>query len=182
MFNWIPTLETRRLILRERNTQILDKIFKEYDESAQLQFFNFKTQEELIAEKDRFQRGYDSYYISYIFWDLIEKSTGNIIGACGYHTWIKTHNKAEIGYAITNENAKRKGYMSEAIQRIIQYGFDEMKLFRIEACISPENTPSVRLAEKNNFTREGIKREDYLKDGVYVNSALYGLLKREWIN
>lgn len=182
MFDWIPKLETKRLILRERNSEILSRIFKEYDENAQLKYFNFDKKEDLIEEKERFSKGYESYYISFIFWDIIEKSTGKNIGACGYHTWIKTHEKAEIGYAITDEVAKRKGYMSEAIQRIIQYGFEEMGLYRIEACISPKNTPSLKLVEKNGFSFEGLKREDYIKDGVYEDSGMHSLLKREYEN
>ena len=133
MFDWIPTLVTQQLVLRERTAAIVQRIFNEYDEAAQLLFFNLSSVEELAVEKERLEKGYHGWSQSFIVWDLIERTTGKNIGFCGFHAWHIRHDRAEIGYALSDESAKRKGYMSEAVARVIQYGFEGMNLHRIEA-------------------------------------------------
>jgi ribosomal-protein-alanine N-acetyltransferase len=71
--------------------------------------------------------------------------------------------------------------MSEAVSRVIRYGFEEMKLFRIEAFVHPTNAPSIKIIEKNGFFYEGHKKQDYLVDGVYEDSLVYGLLKKDYL-
>lgn len=51
MFEWIPTIETKRLILRERTPEIVKIVFEDYDTNAQMIFFNFQSEEELEVEK-----------------------------------------------------------------------------------------------------------------------------------
>jgi ribosomal-protein-alanine N-acetyltransferase len=67
--------------------------------------------------------------------------------------------------------------MSEALLPILDYGFNHMKLHRIEALASPQNIPSIKLLEANHFNYEGLLKEHYLIDGVYEDSAIYSLIK-----
>jgi ribosomal-protein-alanine N-acetyltransferase len=56
-----------------------------------------------------------------------------------------------------------------------------MQLHRIEAATIVDNTRSVRLLERLGFRREGVRREYSLEeDGAYHDSAIYGLLRREF--
>ena len=102
------------------------------------------------------------------------------MGECGFHTWNATHRRAEVFYVMRNEASKQKGLMSEALKEVIKYGFTELELHRIQALIAIENEPSLKLLQKNNFTKEGIMREDYLVDGKNEDSHCFSLLKWEW--
>lgn len=176
MFEWIPTIETERLILRERSPDIVKRIFEDYDKDAQMIFFNFESEKDLETEKERFKKGYSSWHLTFKTWDIIEKLSFKNIGFCGFHAWYLRHDKAEIGYALNNDESKRKGYMSEAVTPIIKHGFEEMNLHRIEAYVGTSNIPSTKIVEKHHFQYEGHIKEDYLRDGIYEDSLVYGLL------
>lgn len=181
MFNWIPTIETERLILRERTPEIQEKILRDYDQDTQMTFFNFTSKEELLKEKEKCEKGYSTWHLTFKIWDLIEKSSKLNIGFCGFHAWYLRHDKAEIGYALNNDIHKRKGYMSETVSTILKYGFDQMNLHRIEAYVGTSNIPSTRIVEKFGFQYEGHHKEDYLRNGIYEDSLAYGLLKKNHI-
>ncbi len=180
MFDWIPRLETERLFLRQRTEDIAKRVIQEHSTAEQLVFFNTSDLLVLQEEKEKLAKGLTTWYLGFIVWDMIEKSTGNNIGFCGFHKWEYRHDRAEIGYAMIRESAKRKGYMSETVPRIIRYGFETMNLHRIEAFVHPSNVPSIKLIERSGFSYEGHKREDYKKDGINEDSLVYGLLKREY--
>lgn len=52
--------------------------------------------------------------------------------------------------------------MTEVIQEVVRYGFVKMDFNRIEAFISPNNAPSLKLIQKMNFVKEGHFRQHYL--------------------
>ena len=93
-------------------------------------------------------------------WDLIHLETKQVVGDCGFHSWYTNHFRAEIGYGL-REGFKKQGFMSEAMSRILEYGFKEMNLNRVEAFISPENLNSRSLVEKFGFVLEGHLRQHY---------------------
>jgi len=66
-----------------------------------------------------------------------------------------------IGYKI-DESHQNQGYMTEAVSAIVSYGFNKMKLHRIEANIMPKNKGSIRVVEKLGFINEGLSKS-YLK-------------------
>jgi len=180
-FDWIPTIETERLILREKTPEIFHRIFTEYDDDEQMDFFQFDSKEKLAKEKNNFKLGYASWSRTIHMWDIFVKSgNGNLIGDCGFHTIHLRHDRAELGYKIHQEEQKRKGYMSEAVKAILRFGFQELKLHRVEAYISPDNIPSQKIARKFGFTEEGLLRKDYLFKGVYESSIVFGLLREDW--
>jgi ribosomal-protein-alanine N-acetyltransferase len=55
-----------------------------------------------------------------------------------------------------------------------------MNLHRIEAYVGLANEPSNKLMQKFGFTKEGLLREHYLRDGIYHDSLIYSLLRKEW--
>jgi ribosomal-protein-alanine N-acetyltransferase len=113
---------------------------------------------------------------------LINKETNLPIGECGFHTWNALHQRAEIFYNMFNENFKQKGFMKEALKKVLEYGFTELNLHRVEALIDEENQPSLKLLNHFGFVKEGIMREDYVVNGKNENSTCFSLLKWEWKN
>ncbi|GAA4461501.1 hypothetical protein GCM10023093_06270 [Nemorincola caseinilytica] len=61
---------------------------------------------------------------------------------------------------------RNKGYMTEAMQAVIAHGFGQMGLNRIEAFVGTRNEPSLRLMQHFGFTKEGLLRSHYCKNGV----------------
>lgn len=59
-----------------------------------------------------------------------------------------------VGYSIAGGRGGR-GYMTEALNRVVRFGFDDLSLHRLQASIIPRNKPSLRVAEKCNFRYEG---------------------------
>jgi len=88
---------------------------------------------------------------------------------------------AEISYML-DEARHGRGLGTRAVALLVEKLFRETDLHRLYALISPENTPSVRIAERLGFTREGLMRQHYLIQGRRVDELVYGLLRHEWQN
>ncbi|WP_432664552.1 GNAT family protein [Wukongibacter baidiensis] len=71
-----------------------------------------------------------------------------------------------IGYKLDKDKVN-KGYMTEALKRVIQYAFDELGLHRIEANIIPKNGPSLKVVEKVGFYNEGTAKKYLRINGVW---------------
>ncbi len=174
-------LATKRLLLRYRSEKLINQMIKNSSRNEQLAYFGYETRPELLEKEfERLDQGYDNWKITFCGWDLMLKSTKKVIGSCGYHSWYKPHLRAEIGYGLSNKRHKNKGYMKEAMDRIIDFGFNEMGLNRIEAFVSPDNAPSVKLMKRYGFVKEGILREHYKVKDEMMDSFAYGLLKSEY--
>jgi ribosomal-protein-alanine N-acetyltransferase len=174
------TLSTRRLTLRKLTPDVFHFIYRHYDDAALKKFFHLPSDEALQKERDKYSRGISTFNRSFLYFQIIDSTSGEIIGWCGFHTWYTDHDRAEIGYMLTDDNYKAKGIMSEAMAPVIAYGFQQMNLHRIEAFIGPDNVPSLKLAKKFGFREEGRLREHYFKSNVHEDSLVFSLLKAEW--
>ena len=125
------------------------------------------------------QHGYSTYNRHFLAFLMIEKTTGRVIGRCGIHNWNKTEKRAEIGYAMEDETKKRQGFMSEAVEAIINYCFNDLQLHRLEALVGVENEPSLKIIRKNGFLKEGLLREHYWNGERYVDTLVFGRLRFE---
>jgi len=111
-------------------------------------------------------------------WGITIREKNIVIGSCGYKNINKKHRRAEIGYEICGEY-RRKGFMSEALNAIIRYGFEIIELNRIEATVNCDNLPSISLLNKLGFSEEGILREYELQQGQFIDLKLFSLLKKD---
>jgi RimJ/RimL family protein N-acetyltransferase len=108
------------------------------------------------------------------------RAAGTLIGGCSLNARNRPeYATAEIGYCFAAEVWGR-GYGSEAVAALCQFGFREARLHRIFALIDPQNVASNRLVERVDFRREGHLRNDTLIRGEWRDSLVYALLAEEW--
>lgn len=166
---------TDRLILRKLTQESFDSIYSNMSQDEQLDILGITSIEELLKEK-----GLSTHNKKFLYHQLIDKITNKVIGWCGFHTWYTDHNRAEIGYVLFDDNYKSKGIMSEAIVSIVNYGFNNMNLERIEAFVGPNNTPSIKLLKRMEFKEEGYLKHHYFHDNKMEDSIVFALLKSEY--
>lgn len=104
--------------------------------------------------------------------------SGQLLGTCLLFAVDTESARAEIGYNLAAA-AQGRGYMTEALGRLVDYAFDDLGLRRLEAEIDPRNAPSAKVLERLGFREEGLLRERWCVDGEISDSALYGLLARD---
>src|SRR5580765_2896493 len=86
---------------------------------------------------------------------------------------------AYLGYYVGAQYAGQ-GYMTEAIQLMLQHAFRKLKLHRLEANIQPDNTASLALIKRAGFVREGYSRH-YLKiGGRWRDHERWAILAADW--
>ena len=172
-------ITTPRLILRSITPAIIHELFNTKSKEEIISYFGID-EAEFERYKTMHENGMESYKISAFYFLVFEKETGLPIGECGFHSWNKQHNRTEVFYYLRNDSYKRKGYITEALKVVLEYGFTELNLHRVEALIAAENEPSLRLLLRYGFSKEGTMREDYVVDGKNEDSDCYSLLKWEW--
>jgi ribosomal-protein-alanine N-acetyltransferase len=170
---------TERLILKSITPAIIHELFNTKTKEEIINYFGF---DEAGFEhcKTMHEKGMETHRISMFYFLLMDKQSNLPIGECGFHTWNDSHNRAEVFYNMKNDAFKQKGLMTEALNKVLEYGFTELKLHRVEALIAAENQPSHKLLQRYGFTKEGTMREDYVVDGKNEDSNCYSLLKWEW--
>lgn len=174
------TLSTSRLLLRKLTPAVYNYVFEHYTEQELKRFFGCRDEKDFEEEKIKYNQGLSMYRKSLLIFQLLDPLTQEVLGWCGYHTWYVLHNRAEIGYILSDESRRKQGLMKEALEAVIRYGFEEMGLKRIEAMTAPDNDASNRLLTSMGFVLEGRLREHYLVDGVMEDSLMFSLLQREY--
>ncbi len=114
-----------------------------------------------------------------IRWIITLKGKREYIGDIGLHNHSHRHHRAEMGFKLMKEYW-RKGIMKNAIKFVNDYGFNELKLNRIEAVVDPRNLPCLKTLENSGFKQEGLLRQYELEEQGYVDLVMLSLLHREW--
>jgi [ribosomal protein S5]-alanine N-acetyltransferase len=110
---------------------------------------------------------------------IVRRDDGRLIGRCTLFDRAPGCRRAQVGYAVAAPDWGR-GFATEAVAALLDHGFDALDLNRVEADIDPRNAASARTLERLGFTREGLLRERWIVEGEVSDSAIYGLLRREW--
>lgn len=180
MLEKLPTLETEHLILRKINKDDIKDIFYYGSNPTVSQKVSWETH---ITEADTEQ------FIEYVLegysqnnkalWGMELKSTGKLVGTIDFVTINHKHKSAEVGYVLS-EDFWGKGFTTEATKKIIEYGFTELALIRIQARCFVENIGSQRVMEKAGMTFERVIRKGMFAKGKYQDLKLYSILADEY--
>jgi len=91
-------------------------------------------------------------------WGITLKTDGTLIGTCGLFMWNRNWRNCVLGYELAPP-AWGQGFMREALTRVIDWGFEQMELNRIEAQVHPHNAASLKTLAGLGFVEEGRLRE-----------------------
>ena len=174
------TILTERLKLIKVDQQVLDKVFNELTSQQQMDFLGCKNITELQEQYTRYSLGLSTFNRKFLYFFIREKSTDKHIGWCGFHTWYTDHFRAEIGYTLDSD-FHNKGLMTEALDAVLNYGFQKMRLRRVEALVGTDNLPSKSLLRKFGFQYEGLLKKHYNINGKNEDSEIHALLNSEQI-
>ncbi len=110
---------------------------------------------------------------------LLEDLDGDFVGLIGITLGRPNYRNAEIWYKLIPEQWG-KGYATTAVKKVLEICFEELKLHRVEAGCATGNTASMRVLEKNGFSREGLRKELLPIRGEWIDGYSYALLEKEW--
>ena len=175
-FSPFPTLETKRLMLREVTNNDVQDLFVMRSSADMMRFIDRPLATELSDAQNlidiiknllRKNNG--------ITWAITLKSEDRMIGTFGFWRIDKANYRTEIGYLLHNDYWG-KGLMQEAMEIGIDYAFNTLGVHSIEANINPNNTASIKIAEHNGFVKEAHFKENYYYNGKFLDSAIYSLV------
>jgi RimJ/RimL family protein N-acetyltransferase len=107
-------------------------------------------------------------------------NTDDMIGYGELDGILWTQGTGWTSIAIGDPAFRGQGYGAEALRLLLNFGFAELNLRRVQLTVFSYNTPAIRLYEKLGFQREGVFREFLHRDGQTFDMLLYGLLRREF--
>ena len=120
-----------------------------------------------------------------VFTITIRPKTGPIrdtpIGNCGFHDIDHRNQKATLGLVVGEKLEWGRGYGTEALKLLIQYGFNYLNMNRISSSAIVANTGSIKAHEKAGFKKEGFARQAYwCPDGYYSDAVMFSILRKDW--
>ena len=153
-FNPFPELTTERLALRQIKESDSDIILFLRSDSTVNKFIerpeHRKTKNKADAIKFIKELTENIKTNISISWGITLKNEPQIIGTIGLWNFSNDRTIAEVGYDL-NPEFQRKGIMNEAMKSVVDYGFNTLKLLKIEAFTHKENASSIKLLENNKF-------------------------------
>jgi len=115
---------------------------------------------------------------SYIF-AIRTLEENKLVGVAGFENILWNNGTAVVFIGIGDIESRNKGYGKEAMQMVLDFGFGELNLHRIQLDVLSYNNAAIKLYEKLGFKREGVYREFIHRDGKRYDMYLYGLLRHE---
>ena len=95
-----------------------------------------------------------------------------IMGALNVSNVIRgSFQAAHVGYSIDHGHTRR-GYMTEALEGLVKFAFEELDLHRLMANYIPSNAASARALAKAGFEKEGFARNYLLINDVWEDHVL----------
>lgn len=161
-FHPFPELSTDRLLLRQlrfadvhslvelRSNKIVNK---HLDRPATMQVEEANSFIELVNRRISNKE--------LLYWVIALKGPGNFAGAICLWNIEADKDRGELGYEL-HPDYQGQGIMQEALQRVVQFGFDTLQLALILALTKPANKASEKLLVKNAFRRD--------EDHTYMSS------------
>ncbi|MFB6611351.1 GNAT family N-acetyltransferase [Agromyces sp. NPDC056379] len=106
-------------------------------------------------------------------------SGDRVIGDMMVRVSSAKHAQLELGWVV-HPDFQGKGYAREAATAIRDFAFETLNPHRIQAFLDARNAASAALCERLGMRREATILEEQYNDGEWQDTALYGVLRREW--
>lgn len=106
---------------------------------------------------------------------IVDAASGEFLGMAALVRLDKEAGEAEAGYIVAPA-ARGRGVAVRALRLLTEWSLQDLGLERVELRIEVENEPSIRVAERAGYMREGVLRSVHFKQGVRADIAVYSRL------
>lgn len=175
-FSPFPILETERLILRRVLPSDVKEMFELRSNPETMKYIPrplLTNHEEALAHIQMMEDKIETN--EGINWAITLKGDDKMLGVIGHYRIKPEHYRAEVGYMILPEY-HGKGITTEAVQCVVDYGFNTMQLHSIEGVIDPVNGASEKVLQKCGFVKEAHFKENEYFDGKFIDAVVYSKL------
>lgn len=178
-FGNLPELNTPRLLLRRVRLEDAADMFEYASDPEVTKELTWETHRTIENSKEFLNFTIGKYGRGEVSdWGIVLKENNKFIGMCGFVWWLPQHAKAEIGYVLSRKYWGR-GLMPEAVGAVMNFGFEKMKLHRLQARCNAPNTGSERVMLKCGMKYEGLARDVVFEKGMFKNVKTYARLSSD---
>ena len=169
-----PELTTPRLVLRELHVKDVPRLMELLrDEEVTRYIGGGLVKHNVRGRRKAFAAGRE------IRWGICERERGTLIGVMDLQPINRGNRNAELGYWLGRAYWGR-GYMTEALQAVLDYCFNEMNLNRVYGDHFAENPASGRVMLKCGLRYEGTHRQKVYMNGRFFDLLEYAILREEY--
>jgi len=175
-----PVLTTQRLMLRPLAATDARALYAIFSDPTVVRYWSAEPWTDISMAETAIARALEAYRDETELRFAIELAgSREVIGTVALHHFYNQYNRCELGYAIASGHWGN-GYASEAIEAVLDHGFNEVGINRVEADIDPRNDASAHVLEKLGFRKEGFMPQRWRVHGEYADTVFYGLLRDYW--
>lgn len=181
-FSHFPRLETKRLQLREMTPADVTALLKHFGNPEVVRYIDMQPIR-TIEQANEWLKWMGGHFADRdgLRWGIVLKDTETFIGSAGLHKWNRESRYAGIGVDVAPPYWGA-GYATEIMSAVVEFGWKQMGLNRIEADIVQGNNASIHILTKLGFKSEGVLRQRLRKGGKYYDVHLFGLLRSDYEN
>lgn len=180
IFTNIPELKTDRLILRKVLLTDANDIYEYASDPGICRYLNWLPHSCIEDSRDYIYQVIQRYMDGEPgTWGIELSSENKLIGTISFIYWDEINRVAETGFALSRKYWNQ-GIMTEALWKILSFGFTRMNLNRIEARTMMDNTASQRVLTKVGMSFEGVLREQMLVREHFSDMKIYSILRKEF--
>ena len=174
-------LKGKRISLAPIKREYIDSFLKWFNDPEITQYLTMYRPMTRMEEEDWFENlknRENSIHFAIVI--LAEDGLEKLIGNCGIHNIDWKNRVGEVGIVIGEKDYQNRGYGTEVIELLLEYGFNTVNLNRIELYVYDYNIRALRSYKKAGFTEEGRKRQFMWIKGKYYDAIIMSILAEEW--
>ena len=177
-----PILETERLILRSLKMTDAQKMFNNWLSDKRIADNRVSAAHKSVSETIRKLEGIVKNYSKkdFCWWGIEQKVDGELIGEIDLYDFDHTTGNCEVSYSI-GYDWWNKGYATEALSVVVEFGFRQMNVHKIAAAHNTDNPASGKVMKKVGMSQEEVIRHMIRNaNNQYKDCAIYGILQEDY--
>ncbi|MEM6765992.1 MAG: GNAT family N-acetyltransferase [Bacteroidota bacterium] len=168
-------METKRLVLREAELKDVPFILSNHSNDRVMKYLGSKRLDTMTEAENLIQDAKEAFKNKEgIRWAITHKKEDQYMGSIGFWKLDKKNGIAEIGYELSPDYWGR-GYMTEALEVVLRFGFDRMLLRGIEANVDPQNEASGKVLRKMGFVATRYGKGTFSVKGKMIDTIVFEL-------
>ncbi len=115
-----------------------------------------------------------------ILWAIAERGTDECVGHVGLYKIDYRVGKAEFAIVIGDTRWLGRGYGTRVTRTLIEWAFLQLNLSKVSLAVLDNNQRALHIYEKLGFKREGVLKDEQIRDGKYLDLILMAVFRAEW--